>query len=105
MRNYACTAVPLSNGCEWVQTYTYDIDSHLVFNSGKHQEKGTVYIIQQHCNRGTLIDAGKQSWNHLCTPASVLTCCQWPALSNVFQCKDLRCCLELVVRYLQYSFL
>lgn len=42
--------------CVALQTFTYDIDSKLSAQSG---ERGTVYIIQQHLNRGTLIDAGE----------------------------------------------
>ncbi len=49
----------VSNGASTLlQTFAYDIDSNLV-GDGHLQERGTVYIVQQHLNRGTLIDAGK----------------------------------------------
>ena len=39
-----------------MQTFVYDIESSVLENG--QEGKGTVYIVQQHCNRGTLIDAG-----------------------------------------------
>ncbi|GAB4813700.1 hypothetical protein N2152v2_000746 [Parachlorella kessleri] len=44
-----------------VRTFTYDVDCQILDN-GIQVERGTVYLVQQHLNRGTLIDAVEKGW-------------------------------------------